>query len=160
MSTTLQLEYEDDLCALYTWRALVVVIWRKAPTAATIRRPAATLFRALERPGHPVVFAALAPPQLLLPDSDARKALHDVIRAMDAHLAGAVSVVLGSGFQAAAVRAMLSGFALLARQKHPVAFVGTTAAAAEFVVGHWPAAAAPAPLKALVATALAEVVPR
>ena len=52
-------------------------------------------------------------------DSDAREAASDVTKVFDASIRGQATLIEGSGFQAAAVRAIISGVDLMTRSTSP-----------------------------------------
>jgi len=68
-------------------------------------------------------------------------------------------MIAGSGFRAASLRALLSGFSLVLRPKYPVAFVGTETEAASFLAARWPEQDAPVPGRIELASALTRVAP-
>lgn len=162
MSSTklLTLEAEHEAWALYSYRSLLVLIWRRDPKMEDVGQLAPSLDRVLRRNRQPMVMAAVAGARQRPPDAEVRGALQQGIRNLDGKVVAAVNIVLGSGFHAAAMRAVLSGFSLVARQRHPVAFVADAKAASGFILEHWPASDAPPPAQQVLESALAELIQR
>jgi hypothetical protein len=160
MPIDLEAMYTDDICSVYQHRALLCLAWRKAPIAGSTTALFRPVMDAARRAPHRAVLCALIAPNAGIPDSAAREETQRAIKSLDDHLVGAVNVVGGSGFQAAALRAVLTGFSLFVRAGYPTAFVATEAEAAAFVCQHWPKQDAPAPTTAEVTRALAAVAPR
>lgn len=155
-SITLDSVFADDLCSLYRWRSLVVVAWRATPTTASLgpaNRAVGTILRA--NPGA-FQLCSLLGAGSALPDAETREALRAGIRKLG-KLRAAVTVISGTGFRAAAMRAMMSGLSLVVRQTFPTGFVGNEADAAAFLVRYWPEVDAPAPGRGELARALADV---
>ena len=135
MSSSILLEqaFSDDVCAIYRGRALLVLAWRSTPTINGIRNMSQLLFSSVRG----TVSSALVDTEMPMPDAATREALQVSIQRLGL-LRGAVNVISGRGFGAAAMRGMLSGFALVVRPKYPTSFVSSAAEAASFVVttGH------------------------
>lgn len=160
MSSSIVLEkfFSDDVCTLYRGRALVVIAWRSTPTVVAIGSMSQVLFSAVRgNPGDTLV-CAMIDTEVPMPDTAAREALQAGIRRLGV-LRGAVNVISGTGFRAAAMRGMLSGFAMLIRPKYPTSFVGTAGEAAAFLVANWPEGDPPVPSRSDLAAALTEVMP-
>lgn len=160
MPIALATAHTDDICTLYRWRSLVCICWHAMPQAGRV----AGVLRAWENvvrevPGR-VVFCALSTPGTGIPDGDAREELQRAIKRIEGRLSGAVNVVTGAGFQAAALRGVLTGFSLVVRPPYPTAFVATPAEAASFIHQQWPKQDAPVPEAAELTSALAAVTPR
>ena len=150
--------FSDDVCTLYRGRALVVIAWRWTPTVAAIGPMSRVLFPAVRgNPGNTLVCAAIDT-EVPMPDTAAREALQAGIRRLGV-LRGVVNVILGTGFRAAAMRGMLSGFALVIRPKYPTSFVGSANEAAAFLVANWPEGDSPVPSRSDLAAALTDVMP-
>ena len=160
LESPLGTRYQDEVCGIHTWRSVVIIVWRRPVSPETLTWPAAALTRAVKSFSHPVVMAAIIPANVKAPEGEARRALQEGIRSIDAHLTGAVNIVLGTGFQAAAIRAVLSGLSLAARQRHPITFVSSADEAADFIFDHWPSQPGRPLFRADIAEALLRLVPR
>jgi hypothetical protein len=151
--------HADDVCSLHRWRSLLVLSWHATPTVACL--PA--LLRAatsIVRPNPAaIVLCAISGPDTPLPDAEARAGLRASIQKLG-ELRAVVNVISGTGFRAAALRAMLSGFSMVVRQKYPTGFVGSVAEAGTFLDRCWPEQDAPAPGAAEICRALTSVAPR
>jgi hypothetical protein len=102
-----------------SWRdQLCLIIWTGETTEATIQVAEAHVADLARQPGHLLLMNVIeegAP----MPSSRARKALAAVLgRFADAIAASAV-VCEGVGFRAAAVRGVVTGLTLIARQPYP-----------------------------------------
>ena len=139
MSSSILLEqaFSDDVCAIYRGRALLVLAWRSTPTINGIRNMSQLLFSSVRGTVSSTLVCALVDTEMPMPDAATREALQVSIQRLGL-LRGAVNVISGRGFGAAAMRGMLSGFALVVRPKYPTSFVSSAAEAASFVVttGH------------------------
>lgn len=146
--------HEDETCCTRAWRSMLVFTWRRAPDASFLPAHFIAVQRFLTSSGRRWVVCSVITNATDAPDARARELLGKLLPRLDPHLTAAVSVVLGTGFRTAALRSVLSGLALLARQKHVAAFVGTLEEAAPLLVRHWPAADPPAPAAVEIAATL------
>lgn len=145
MAITFEEIHGDEEVSVRCSRSLAVIVWRRTTTArgvSSVTRALEELFR--RRPGR-VVLCALATARVQVPDDATRRAMQQGIRQIEPHLAGAVNLIPKTGFQAAALRAALTGIALIVRPPYPIAFVGTTREASTFLAAKWPAEDKPAP---------------
>jgi hypothetical protein len=160
MAITLAVAHTDDVCTLHRWRSLVCIVWHAMPQPGRM----VAVFRAWEGAARGisgrVMLCAISTPNTGVPEGEAREEMQRTIKRIEGQLAGVVNVVSGTGFQAAALRCVLTGFALVVRPPYPTAFVATPAEAASFIHQHWPKQDAPAPEGAELMRALAAITPR
>ncbi len=155
MAISLEPVHEDEQVSVRCSRSLLVMVWRRTPTAHGITSCVRAIEEMFERRPGRVVLCAIAAAGVAVPDEGARRALQRAIRQFEPHLAGAVNLIAATGFQAAAMRAALTGIALVVRSPYPTAFVGTAREAAAFVASHWPAEDPPIPASIDLELALA-----
>jgi hypothetical protein len=156
VSSSILLEkiFFDDVCAVYRGRALIVLIWRAEPTVLGVAPVTRALFAALKDSAASTLMCVLIDTEMPMPDSATREVLQAGLNRIGV-LRGAVNVISGSGFRAAALRAMLSGFGMVMRQRYPTSFAATESEAALFLVKHWPERDSPAPSPGELVQALA-----
>ncbi len=121
---------------------------------ASVTLSSATIEEQLHRSPHKMVFCSIAAPNVAIPDGPTRDALQSAIKRTEPRLHAAVNVILASGFAAAAVRGVFTGFSLVVRPSYPLAFVGSMAEAANDIARFWPAADPPPPDVAELTAAL------
>jgi serine/threonine protein kinase len=125
---------------------LLVVRWAETPDVGSVARLDAALVRAMRDRGSrrvaimPVVEASK--PQ---PGPGARAALARMMERHDAAIYAVAYVVLGTGFQAAALRGTITGLMLLARHTHPTKVSATVPLAIRWLTSRAQAAGEPAP---------------
>jgi hypothetical protein len=113
-----------------TWRNTCIAVWRLQTRVdallqmETVLRRQATLYKQ-------VAVLQILEPSVKPLDSEQRAALEQVMRSCSAITSSAV-VYEGSGFQAAAVRAVVAGVAALRRHPFPHQVFADVSAAAEF----------------------------
>lgn len=160
MSSSIVLDklFSSDTCVVYRGRSLVVLAWHAQPTVVAVGPVIQAAFAVLKGNAEDMLLCALIDTETPMPDSAAREALQAGIRRLG-KLRGVVNVILGTGFRAAAVRGMLSGFSMVVRPRYPLSFVASEAEAASFLVANWPEGDSPPPSKIDVARALTAVKP-
>lgn len=151
--------FTDDFVGVYRHRSLLTLVWRTTPSVKRLAQPERALAAAARITVGGALLCALADASWPLPDGETRAALTAAIKRMGP-LRAVANVVSGSGFQAAAMRALLSGFSMAIRPKYPVAIVGTAQEGASFLVSHWPGQDPPPPGGAELSVALASIAPR
>jgi hypothetical protein len=160
VSSSILLEklFSDSTCTIYRGRALVVLSWQAQPTVAGVGALSHALLATVKGNAEGTLLCALIDTEMPMPDAATREALQAGIKRLGL-LRGAVNVISGTGFRAAAMRGMLSGFGMLLRQRYPLSFVATESEAALFLVNNWPASDAPPPSPGDLARALGDVKP-
>lgn len=114
--------FEDPTLKVLTLDIILGVRWYDIPRTDSLQR-----FRALQA-RH---LAALAPRKAIIVsisnasgelhfDSGSRGLVEDLVSDSKSHLLGMAQIVIGDGFAAASVRAVLSGIQLAARPDYPV----------------------------------------
>ena len=121
-------------CVVGTWRSVVVAVWRLETRVDALIHMESLLRR------HAIVHKRIGVLQVLEPtvrplDAEQRGALEATMRSCSA-ICGSAVVYEGSGFQAAAVRAVVAGIAALRRHPFPHQVFAEVSNAAEFVAQH------------------------
>lgn len=160
MSSSILLEklFSDSPCTIYRGRALVVLSWHAQPTVVGVGPVSHALLAAVKGNAADTLICALVDTEMPMPDAETREVLQAGIQRLGL-LRGAVNVISGTGFRAAAMRGMLSGFGMLVRHRYPMSFVATMSEAASFLVNHWPARDALPPSQSDLVRVLDEVKP-
>jgi hypothetical protein len=160
VSSSILLEklFSDSTSTIYRGRALIVLSWNAQPTVVGVGPMSHALLTAVKGNAADTLICALIDTEMPMPDSETREVLQAGIQRLGL-LRGAVNVISGTGFRAAAMRGMLSGFSMLVRQRYPMSFVATEDEAASFLVKHWPAKDAPPPSQSDLVRVLGEVKP-
>jgi hypothetical protein len=138
-------QYETDV-RLTTWHAIgsyrnvVIVLWRGETTLSAVAQLREVLRELIaeypEGIGLIQVVETSAPP----PDAVARKAIARLLAQERGYLKGSALVFEEGGFRMAAVRAIVSGIATLARPGYPHVVFATVLEAADWLVELLPAA--------------------
>jgi hypothetical protein len=160
MDTTLEIESQDDVCTISTWRSLVVVAWHKAPTVPSVAAMETAFARITRRAPHGIIICALISAATTMPDAEGRAAAKRGLKRFEPNTLATVNAVLGTGFHAAATRAVVAGLHFVLHHPFPIAVVADTRQAAQFVVQHWPPADGSAPDALALEAALREAEPR
>jgi hypothetical protein len=125
-------EYSDAICAVATHENVFITVHRQPSTMAQMRevRRLLVAFFARLTPGGSI--SLLEPSSLVI---NADKAVRDemVVLARDFPSRCSAVVLEGSGFKAAAGRAMMSAIFLLSRPKYPYKITGAVGEAAGWV---------------------------
>lgn len=121
-------------CVIATWRSTCIAVWR-LHTRVDALLQLETVFRR-----QSAMYKSLAVLQILEPtvrplDSEQRAALEQAMRSCSAIASSAV-VYEGTGFQAAAVRAVVAGVATLRRHPFPHQVFAEVGKAADFHAQH------------------------
>jgi hypothetical protein len=156
----LALVSQDDVCTVFTWRSLVVMAWHHGPTVSGVPALEAAIARVTRRAPHGIIFCSLISAAAVMPDAEGRAAARRGLKRCEPSIVATVSAVLGSGFHAASIRAVVSWLHIVLRHSFPMAVVADVREAARFVVQHWPPADAPAPNPRALEVALREAEPR
>jgi lysozyme family protein len=157
-SIVLETLFSDAVCTLYRGRSLIVLAWHSTPTVTVIGAMAMALMTAVRSDPANTLICALIDTRMPMPDSAAREALEVRIQRLGT-VRGAVNVIAGTGFRAAAMRGLLSGLARVARPSYPVSYVGTPSEAAAFLALRWPPTDAHVPSQSELERVLTAVMP-
>jgi hypothetical protein len=150
--------FSDSICTIYRGRALVVLSWHAQPTVVGVGPVSHALLATVKGNAADTLICALIDTEMPMPDSATREVLQAGIQRLGV-VRGVVNVIAGTGFRAAAMRGMLSGFSMLVRHRYPMSFVATENEAASFLVNQWPAKDAPPPSQSDLARVLGDVKP-
>jgi hypothetical protein len=113
---------------------LFVIVWRvHTPVEAVQEAGRRATAHAAARKG-PIGLMTFVQPGASIPPSASRTELAKFLREASAFVQASAVVFEGDGFQAAAVRSVVTGLALLARQKFPHKIFGKATDASEWLV--------------------------
>lgn len=113
---------------------LVVAVWRTRTTPARVHLLHAhvkAVMRVHARTGFALCVVAEA--EAASPDLEARVLIADMMRDAGAHLRGTACVVSARGFSGAAIRAIITGLSLVAREPYPTRVFAAPADAAAWL---------------------------
>jgi hypothetical protein len=105
-----------------TWRNVFINVWADDVTLEAARGLGSAIGRLLEQ--HPrgvAIFGVSRPGVAVVPGSEERRLLSEMLSKQGKALLAVASVIQGDGFVAAAKRTVMSTISLLARQPCPVA---------------------------------------
>jgi hypothetical protein len=120
--------YEGPDFSLGRIRDVLIIRWWRTPTVAACEELDRAMTRALLTGARTVVLPVVDT-SVAAPTGAARAALEDVIAKQDRMIDRVVYVVLGTGFQAAAIRAVITGMVLAKRPRHRTTVYPTVSAA-------------------------------
>jgi hypothetical protein len=132
---------------LVQWGTHLLGIWDGAVSIVSVRQWRQHLQSLVKANPRRTVYISYERAGFQMPDDAVRKLIADTLRAVDGQLAACVVILPGQGFKAAAVRALVSGIALMARPKSPLGCVRNIAEAQSWVAARvaadvvWPDAA-------------------
>src|SRR5262245_18643377 len=96
-----------------SWRNVVFIVWKQAPTPALINALSGTILRIAQgRPRSVAVFVEVQS-GMQLPDDASRKALASALLAIDGFLALLALLNVSTGFGGAAIRGAVTSVMLL-----------------------------------------------
>ncbi len=138
MSWTPHLVHKEHDYALGYAGPIFTVIWRHETTVpgAVALHTQYDRFRTAPQHGLVTIIEEGAP----LPPSDARERIAKFLQESASTLVVSAVIFEGSGFRSAAVRGVVTGLTMLAKQSYPHRVFGTLESAAEWYVGHAPTA--------------------
>lgn len=119
---------------------LIALEWRATPTQTAARRVGEVMARTLRTDG-PHLMLTLANGSSAPPDATTRELLSKQITELGSALGGVAFTVEGSGFGAAAVRAIVSGMYIVTRPAYPVKVFATIPEACAWLSSNWKATA-------------------
>lgn len=149
IETTPTLIASDADAVLGRWNTLVVRIWRGPTTAEGLRAYEGEIERLGRAHGRGVAVLAVVEEGAPLPDAAARRGLAELITRHALSIRGYALVCEGSGFRAAAVRAVSLSIAMIIRPQLANDVFTDTAAAARWLAPrfHLASGRAPSPLE-------------
>jgi hypothetical protein len=119
---------------LGVWKSIVIVVWRNETTVSAIVELGNCLQDHSNLLGKPIGLFMVAERRAPLPTADSRKASADVLQV--ARLAFSALTFEGTGFRAAAVRGVVTGISMLAKQAFPHKAFATVEDAAAWASQH------------------------
>ena len=108
---------------------IAIIRWWLSPTVASAAEMDRVMTRLLRDARGPVVVMPMMDTSLAGPAADARDALEAVIQKHELAVQRVAYVIVGTGFQSAALRAVITGMLLSRRPLHPTHVYATVAAA-------------------------------
>ncbi|WP_437562178.1 hypothetical protein [Sorangium sp. So ce542] len=102
-----------------TWRQIFCAIWRRETTADAVRRVHHACVEFAKQYPRGIGLLTVVEGEASLPPAGARKALASFLAQASSVIRCSAVVFEGSGFRAAAVRSVVTGLSLLARQRFP-----------------------------------------
>ena len=160
LDISLAIVHQDDVSTLFSWRSLLVVVWHHGPTASSVPALEAAIIGVARHAPHGVIFCALISTTSVMPEAEGRDAARRALKRLEPNFVATVNAVLGTGFHAAGIRAVIAGLHFIHWHTFPKAVVADIREAARFIVRHWPPADAPAPNPRALEVALREAEPR
>lgn len=116
---TAEIKYSDPDMSLATWEDTFILIWHRNTTVSGVT----TLERSLNEfaPTRPkgIGLVTVVEESAPMPPSDARDALAQFLERASSHIKVSAVAFEGSGFRAAAVRSVVAGLTMVARQSYP-----------------------------------------
>jgi len=113
------------------------VIWRDQTTVAAARH-LKTAFHDFAKKGQKYGLVTIIEEDAPLPESDARDAVAEFLNGISETCVVSAVIFEGGGFRSAAVRAVVTGLTMLARQAYPHRVFGSVDEAAPWYVQHAP----------------------
>jgi hypothetical protein len=105
--------------ALATFRDLYIVIWHRNTTMTGAQAVRRGCFAFAESRPKGVALLTIVEEEAPMPASEPRESLATFMRDASDHIKASAVVFEGTGFRAAAVRSVVVGLTMLARQKYP-----------------------------------------
>lgn len=111
--------HEDEDLAVARIGDVIVIDWRRTPSLASAERMDRAFARAIaDLAGTPAVVMPVVRASNRAPDGEVRNAIARTVERQNLAVSRVAYVVLGSGFQSAALRAVITGLMLTARPTH------------------------------------------
>jgi hypothetical protein len=123
----------DDDYALGSHRNLFVLIWRRETTIDGCRAFRDELFRFAEDRPQGIGLLTIVEEMAPMPPTESRQSIASTLRDASDHIHASAVVFEGAGFRAAAVRSVVVGLTMLARQKFPHKVFGKLSDAATWM---------------------------
>jgi hypothetical protein len=104
-------------CSATWWQSVAIVVWRNETLAEDVRAVSAMLSSA-DRP-HGIALLQVVEPSFTSVNSEARAALSEMLVQGRSYIRFSAVVFCGTGFKAAAVRAIATGLGMVVRRGFP-----------------------------------------
>lgn len=105
--------------ALASWKQVFTVIWRRETTMEGAESLRSECRQFAERHPRGIALLTIVESGAPLPSSGPRKAIAEFLGEASSFIKCSAVIFEGSGFRAAAVRSVVTGLTLMARQKYP-----------------------------------------
>jgi hypothetical protein len=112
------LHLQDDY-AMATYRDVFVIIWRHLTTIETCRLFRRELVDFGKKRSKGIALLTIVEERAPMPPTECRQSIAETLRDASDHILASAVVFEGEGFRAAAVRSVVAGLNMLARQKFP-----------------------------------------
>jgi len=133
----LKIHARDDAHAVATWTNVLIAVWRTETRAAALDGVSQALGELVA--AHPeVALIQVVEAGATAPDAEARRAIAAMLRRYADSIRCSAVVFEGDGFQAATLRAVVTGIAILSRPSYPDVVFGSTVAAINWTARHFP----------------------
>ena len=123
--------------ALGSLGPVYVVVWRNETTMKGARHLASG-FTDFRTKGNPHGLITIVEPGAPLPGSEPREIIADFLKSASEHLVVSAVIFEGEGFRGAAVRGVVTGLTMLARQSYPHRVFATMEEASSWYADHCP----------------------
>jgi hypothetical protein len=151
----LEITVSDHHWSAGHWGPMLIFVWRGVTSVERVTTVGRLTSEVAARCPNGVGVLVVLEPEASTPNEEARKLLASVMRDRSAVVKGLAYAVVGAGFGAAAVRAVIAGLSLLAREGYPTRVFSTTADAAAWLVTRVSPALAPASFVSVIERARA-----
>ncbi len=142
---------QDEHHCIATWRNVYIVIWRHETQLPAVKSLASHLAQFAEVPAKGCTLLTIIEAGAPMPSADARSELARFMTSAANRLKSSAVAFEGAGFRAAAVRGVVTGLTMLARQPYPHKIFSTVPEAAQWLATSMPVTAqAPVEAAALI----------
>jgi hypothetical protein len=126
-------DHEPGAFAMYSWKNVVVVVWRGEATESHVRRLANAIVRLT--PGWPSGFSAVHVTYQggALPSAGARSVFMEMMGRHGGHIVGTGVVLKGNGFWASAVQGVITGLRMLSPKSFSIRIEHTVPPVAQWL---------------------------
>lgn len=124
---------QDPHHCVATWRNVLVVIWRNETQLGAVRSLASHLAQFAEVPPKGCALLTIIEAGAPMPSAEARSELARFMTDAASRLKSSAVAFEGAGFRAAAVRGVVTGLTMLARQPYPHKIFSTVQEAAQWL---------------------------
>lgn len=116
---TMDIRHTDANCSVVTHGSCFIVIWHNDTELSAVRRLSEIFRGFIDQQPSKVTFLTIVDAGAPVPSSEARTALASFMSQAGERIGASAVIFEGSGFRAAAVRSVVTGLTMLARQGYP-----------------------------------------
>lgn len=135
---SIQVVDNTDDHAIAVWRDVVVILWKRETTLDGVAATGRGVKAALKGSPEGAALMTIVEAGAAMPPAEARDALARQLAEHGEHIRCSAVVYEGAGFRAAAVRSVVTGLSLLAKQPFPHKVFATVNAASAWMAGLLP----------------------